>query len=93
MEPNPNWVNAPYSGAALLCVPVPPWIRVWSRKRRLRWIRRIFKQQNVKVLLNRFGSWYKCETRLGILPPGYHKTIPILFKREKYTGELDLIQQ
>lgn len=70
---------------------MPPWIQAWSRKRRQRWVRRIFRQQNVKVLLNKFGPWYSCETRLGILPPDYHKTIPILFKRELYTGELDLM--
>lgn len=92
-KPNPNWVNAPYSGAALLGVPVPPWLLTWSRKRRQRWIRRKFRQHRVKFLLRRFGPWYASEFRLGILPPESRPMVPILFKRENYYGELDFFKE
>jgi len=37
---NPAWVTAPYDVGFLIGVPVPKAVRGWSRRRRLRWVRR-----------------------------------------------------
>lgn len=42
---NPAWVEAPYCFNFLICFDHPRGFKTWSRKRRLKWLRRWRKQQ------------------------------------------------
>jgi len=42
-EINPAWVNATYSVHFLNGLPIPSAVKGWSRKRRMRWMRRKWK--------------------------------------------------
>lgn len=39
-KPNPHYIEAPYEVSFAILVIVPAAVRLWSRKRRLKWIRR-----------------------------------------------------
>lgn len=51
-EINPAWVDAPYTIDFMIGVPIPlPILRQWSRKRRLKWIRRKMRPYACKNFL------------------------------------------
>ena len=91
--PNMDYVNAPYEVSFLLAVHVPPAVRAWSRKRRLRWRRRVVRQavnrQRKRVQGAADGmarAMYRFDLLLRTLPPEHGFKVPILFKRENYRG-------
>lgn len=70
---NPAWCDAPYEVDYLLSVPSEP-RRLWSRKRRLKWKRRLVRQM---------VKWYRYRYDLvfGVIPDAERTEVPVLYRR------------
>lgn len=95
--PNMDYVAAPFEVSFMLAVHVPPAVRAWSRKRRLKWRRRVVnyamnyhKRRLKEIRDGMVKTMYRAELKTAYLPDDMRPPLlPILFKRSDYHGERD----
>ena len=81
MSINPDYVTAPYETSFMLAVTLPPAVRRWSRKRRLRW-RRHYVRKVVRLQRAAFENVVRFTSELVLRPlPVQPFVIPVLYKR------------
>lgn len=96
METNPAWVDAPYRCDFVFAVPRCP-RKNWSRKRRLKWIRRekkrIINSFRPKIQDFDINQWVgekeiaamTPKTIVAMIPDNSRRIIPVLYRRSAPT--------